>query len=94
MGWKRQCRNRLLEALVQLSMQSQGLLVPRDTSLQINSSVFTTTDFQDVKRGCLIFWEGHVAIFINKTNIVLNAYSMTTTKNHLWMPSKELKKII
>lgn len=80
-------------ALVQLSMQSQGLLVPRDTSLQINSSIFTTTNFQDVKRGCLIFWEGHVAIFINKTNIIhSNAYSMTTTKEPLMDAIKRIKK--
>lgn len=80
-------------ALVQLSMQSQGFLVPRDTSMQINCHIFAETDFQNANRGCLIFWGGHVAIFIDKTNIIhSNAYSMSVIREPLNSAIERIKK--
>ena len=64
-------------ALVQLSLNASRIFLPRNTSDQINSKYFKEITFNQITRGCLIFWDGHVAITINETNIIhANAYHM------------------
>ncbi len=64
-------------ALVQLSLNASRIFLPRNTSEQINSKYFKEITLNQITRGCLIFWDGHVAIAINETNIIhANAYHM------------------
>ena len=43
----------------------------------VHSKYFKEITFNQITRGCLIFWDGHVAITINETNIIhANAYHM------------------
>jgi hypothetical protein len=71
-------------ALVQLSLQAHGINFPRDTSMQINSNLIKTVDLNHINRGCLIFWEGHIAVCFDKYYIIhANSYSMSTKKEKL-----------
>ena len=64
-------------ALVQLSLNSSRIFLPRNTSDQINSNYLKEIPFNQITRGCLIFWDGHVGITINKSKIIhANAYHM------------------
>ena len=66
-------------ALVQLSLQTYGLEVPRDTNLQKKINFLKITDRRFLKRGVLVFWEGHIAILLDKTNIIhANTFHMKT----------------
>lgn len=47
--------------LVQLSLQAAGIACPRDTYMQ-EAALGTAVPLNDLKRGDLIFWKGHVAI--------------------------------
>jgi cell wall-associated NlpC family hydrolase len=61
-------------ALVQLSLQTAGIFVPRDSCQQIKINFPEIKNINSIKRGTLIFWDGHVGIMINK-NILLHANS-------------------
>lgn len=66
-------------ALVQLALQSSGVNVPRDTSSQIKSSKLYSIDRDQIERGTLVFWDGHVGIMLNKQNLLhANAFHMRT----------------
>ena len=64
-------------ALVQLAFQNYDKNFPRNSSDQFKSNLLQTTHEDKLDKGTLIFWEGHVAIAINKTEIIhSNAYHM------------------
>ena len=64
-------------ALLQLSYQTFGKSIPRNTSQQIQLKKKNIHNINDLKRGCVVFWEGHVAIMINKLNCIhANAFHM------------------
>ncbi|MDB2478800.1 C40 family peptidase [Alphaproteobacteria bacterium] len=66
-------------ALLQLSYQTYGEDIPRNTSQQIKLKKKHIRDINDLKRGCVIFWKGHVGIMINKFNCIhANAFHMQT----------------
>ena len=66
-------------ALLQLSYQTYGEILPRNTSDQVNLKKPNVTIIDKLKRGCVIFWEGHVGIMVNKFNCIhANAYHMKT----------------
>lgn len=63
--------------LVQLSMMMAGQMVLRDAGMQKNTIGKPLTDSDNLQRGDLIFWEGHVAIMIDHANIIhANGHSM------------------
>lgn len=63
--------------LVQLALQSVNKKFPRNTSEQFKSNILKTVPEQELDHGTLIFWKGHVAIAINKKEIIhSNAYHM------------------
>ena len=65
-------------ALVQVSLEASGLIIPRNTNEQLlfNSSKLKYT--KSIKKGCLIFWKGHVAIAITENEIIhSNAFHMS-----------------
>ena len=71
-------------ALLQLAYQTYGEILPRNTSNQINLKKPIVTNFDKLKRGCVIFWEGHVGIMIDKVNCIhANAYHMKTVTEPL-----------
>ncbi|MCP4386256.1 MAG: C40 family peptidase [Hyphomicrobiales bacterium] len=59
-------------ALVQLSLMTAGIAVPRDTDLQeqsVGQPVAVGAE-ADLARGDLVFWPGHVAIMVDAERIV------------------------
>ena len=67
-------------ALVQLSLQTYGVEFPRDTKDQIKMNFSKVKKIEDVLRGDLLFWDGHVAIAINNQNLIhSNAFFLKTT---------------
>ncbi len=68
--------------LVQLSLNAAGIFCPRDSDMQQNGigQPLERTDPKHLKRGDLIFWNGHVAIVRDTGTIVhANAHHMATT---------------
>jgi len=57
-------------ALVQISMLNSLKFFPRNSRDQITSKYTKDINIDNLKRGCLIFWEGHVAISINCSSII------------------------
>jgi len=66
-------------ALLQLSYQTYGEDIPRNTSQQVKLKKKDIKDIDDLKRGCVVFWKGHVGIMIDKFNCIhANAFHMQT----------------
>lgn len=64
-------------ALVQLSLQTSKINIPRNTSDQVKYKNFHPIKIDNLTRGCLVFWKGHVAITLSKTKIIhANAFHM------------------
>jgi len=71
-------------ALLQLSYQTYGENIPRNTSEQVKLKKKIIRDIKDLKRGCVVFWKGHVGIMIDKLNCIhANAYHMKTVTEPL-----------
>ncbi len=59
--------------LLQLSMMMTGRVVAADSDLQANSvgvPIDTSNGFDNLQRGDLIFWKGHMGIMENQTNLL------------------------
>lgn len=64
-------------ALLQLSYQTYGQTIPRNTSEQVKIKKTELKKIGDLHRGCVVFWEGHVGIMIDEENCIhANAYHM------------------
>ena len=71
-------------ALLQLSYQTYGKMIPRNSSQQVELKKNIVDDVNDLKRGCVIFWEGHVGIMIDRVNCIhANAFHMKTVTEPL-----------
>lgn len=71
-------------ALLQLSYQTYGQIIPRNTSLQISLEKKIVNDIKNLKRGCVIFWLGHVGIMVDNISCIhANAFHMKTTTEPL-----------
>ena len=67
--------------LVQTSLAATGIRAPRDSDMQKAAlgTALPPAQWQDLKRGDLIFWKGHVAIVRDANTIVhANAHHMAT----------------
>jgi prepilin-type processing-associated H-X9-DG protein len=66
--------------LVQVAFTACGVFCPRDSDMQENAvgREFAPADaFSDLRRGDLLFWDGHVAIVRNGTTLIhANAFHM------------------
>ena len=63
--------------LIQLVLQSCGFQFPRNTKDQYNSKILETINENELSKGALVFWKGHVAIAINNYEIIhANAHHM------------------
>lgn len=73
--------------LVQLSMRMAGRDVPRDTDMQANSigePLDIDEDLSALRRGDLVFWQGHVAILVDAETIIhANGHTMTVAREPL-----------
>lgn len=66
-------------ALIQLSYQAYGEIIPRNTDDQIKVDKKIVTDIKDLERGCVVFWKGHVGLMVDKLNCIhSNAFHMKT----------------
>ena len=62
-------------ALIQLSLETIGVLFPRDTKDQVN--FLNNQNQNNYKRGALIFWDRHVGVMVDNINIIhANAFHM------------------
>ena len=67
--------------LVRTSLAAAGIPAPRDSDMQEAAlgTALSPLQWQDLKRGDLIFWKGHVAIVRDQSTIVhANAHHMAT----------------
>ena len=70
--------------LLQISILSTGQIIPRDTKDQIKYKLFIDIDFEDYQKGDIIFWDGHVGIFLDNDFIIhANAQSMRVSVESL-----------
>ena len=66
-------------ALLQLSYETFGQNIPRNTIEQVNLNKEIITDINKLDRGSVIFWKGHVGIMVNTSHCIhANAFHMTT----------------
>ena len=80
-------------ALAQLCLQTIGIFIPRDTSMQQKINYPLISDARKLKRGMLVFWKGHVAIAVNEKDIIhTNAYHMKTIIEPLEEANKRIKE--
>lgn len=67
--------------LAQNSFRACAINLPRDARMQeeLGQNIEIKPDLSGLKRNDLIFWQGHVAIMIDETNIIhANAYHLMT----------------
>jgi cell wall-associated NlpC family hydrolase len=66
--------------LVQTALQAAGIQAPRDTDMQqaeVGSDVPVAANLDDLRRGDLVFWPGHVGIMLDSVMMVhANAHHM------------------
>ncbi|MBX4876247.1 C40 family peptidase [Rhizobium bangladeshense] len=68
--------------LIQLAMLMTGRQAPRDTDMQA-SGLGEPIDRSEIRRGDLVFWKGHVAIFEDPQTILhANGHSMTVAREN------------
>jgi hypothetical protein len=64
-------------ALLQLSYQTYGEYIPRNTNDQLLLNKETINSLDMLERGFVVFWQGHVGIMVDKLNCIhANAYHM------------------
>ena len=80
-------------SLVQLSLQSAGIYIPRDTVDQKLIKWKNITDLSNLQRGMLIFWKSHVGIMLNEHKLIhANATSMNVIVEDLSVVIKRHQK--
>jgi cell wall-associated NlpC family hydrolase len=68
--------------LLQLALQMIGRSAPRDTDMQA-SGLGEPIDRAEVRRGDLVFWKGHVAVFEDPETIIhANGHTMTVAREN------------
>jgi len=71
-------------ALLQLSFQTYGQDIPRNTFQQKTLKKKCINNINSLSRGCVVFWKGHVGIMVDKVNCIhANAFHMKTTTEPL-----------
>ena len=62
-----------------MSYQAFGEDIPRNTCDQVDVDKEIVTDFYNLRRGVVVFWNGHVGIMVDNLNCLhANAYHMNT----------------
>jgi cell wall-associated NlpC family hydrolase len=72
--------------LVQLALAACGIPCPRDSDMQeqaLGSALPRSNELEQLRRGDLLFWKGHVAIVRDEATLVhANAYHMAVAFEH------------
>lgn len=69
--------------LVQLSISMTGKSVLRDTDMQVRS-LGTDVSREELRRGDLVFWKGHVGIMEDEATLIhANGHTMTVSRENL-----------
>ncbi|MCM2291644.1 NlpC/P60 family protein [Allorhizobium sp. BGMRC 0089] len=69
--------------LVQLAMQMAGMTAPRDSDMQA-SDLGTPIAREELRRGDLVFWKGHVGIMEDETTLLhANGHTMSVARENL-----------
>ncbi len=80
--------------LVQIALESVGLLFPRNTSNQIRFKSKNVFDYEKIEKECLVFWDGHVGIMLDENNILhSNAHHLCVKIENLNNASKRIGEI-
>lgn len=72
--------------LVQISLQSAGVEVPRDTDMQATEfgRAIDPADWGNLRRGDLVFWRGHVGVMVDGDRLLhANAHHMAVVTEPL-----------
>lgn len=56
--------------LVQLSLQFCNINFPRNTNQQVNFKSHQIKSSNKISKGCLLFWDGHVGVSLNKHELI------------------------
>lgn len=65
--------------LIQLSCEAYGKALPRNTIDQLKFKDAITRDLNNLRRGDIIFWKGHVGVMVDDLNLLhANAFHMKT----------------
>jgi cell wall-associated NlpC family hydrolase len=82
--------------LVQTALFAAGFGAPRDTDMQqaeLGKSVVVRNELEDLARGDLVFWKGHVGIMIDGVLMVhANAYHMLVAVEPLPEAAERIRK--
>lgn len=80
-------------ALVQVCLSITNTKFPRDTKDQLNFKSREVNSIQNINRGDLIYWPGHVAIAQNSENLVhANAYYMKVSSEKIEKARDRIEK--
>ena len=80
--------------LVQLAAEAAGLKCPRDADMQAQEygRPVDIRDALELRRGDLVFWEGHVGIMVSPTDLLhANAYHMAVEREPLDLAKARIK---
>lgn len=81
-------------ALVQLAFQAMGHACPRDSDMQAGSTGVALDDMSDIRRGDLVFWDGHVGIMQSEDLFLhANAFHMKVTSEPLAQVITRIRKL-
>jgi len=80
--------------LVQASLEAAGIAAPRDTDL-MQAGLGTAIDGGDLKRGDLVFWEGHMGVMRDATTLLhANAFHMEVASEPLADAIARIAKVV
>jgi len=82
--------------LVQVSLEASGIAAPRDTDMQeaeVGASVALADIEEDLRRGDLVFWKGHVGIMADSVTLIhANAHHMAVAVEMLPEAAQRIAK--
>jgi hypothetical protein len=78
-------------ALIQLSLETIGVNFPRNTKDQENFHKGINFNYNNLQRGVLVFWNGHVGVMINKKKLLhSNGFFMSTIVEDIKVAEKRI----
>jgi cell wall-associated NlpC family hydrolase len=82
--------------LIQVSQAAAGIAAPRDTDMQeraLGAPVEISADLGSLRRGDLIFWQGHVGVMLDAERLLhANGYHMMVTIEPLRLVEERIRR--
>ena len=80
--------------LVQLALEAAGRAAPRDADMQAAELGRAVDSMRKLRRGDLVFWEGHVGIMTSKTELLhANAFHMAVEAEPFARARKRIERL-